>query len=144
MEWLICMPILTAEPALYPDDLFGCVREESSGSRWWVLHMRPRQEKSLARRLHERQVPFFLPLMPNRLRIRGRVTQSYLPLFGGYLFLLARHDEYHLALSTRRVAPASKWRTRRNYGTTCVKFIVCSVPAPWCNRKSGWSPVRSY
>jgi transcription antitermination factor NusG len=105
MEWLICMPILTAEPALYPDDLFASVRDEdTSASRWWVLHTRPRQEKSLARRLHERQVPFFLPLVPNRLRVRGKVMHSYLPLFGGYLFLLVRHDEYHFALSTRRVA----------------------------------------
>jgi transcription antitermination factor NusG len=98
------MPILNSEPALYPDDLFGSLREQASDSRWWVLHTRPRQEKSLARRLHERQVPFFLPLVPNRLRVRGKVVHSYLPLFSGYLFLLARHDDYHFALSTRRVA----------------------------------------
>src|SRR5271169_3967568 len=103
-EWFFGMPILTAEPALYPNDLFGCVRDEASVSRWCVLHTRPRQEKSLARCLHERQVPFFLPLVPNRLRVRGKVTHSYLPLFGGYVFLLGRHDEYHLAISTRRVA----------------------------------------
>lgn len=100
------MPILTAEPALYPEDLFGQPRQPMNGARWWVLHTRPRQEKSLARRLFEGDTPFFLPLIPNRLRIRGKVMQSYLPLFGGYLFLYAQPDEYAFALSTRRVARA--------------------------------------
>lgn len=98
------MPILTAEPAIFPDDLFDCARAEEDTSRWWVLHTKPRQEKSLARCLYERGVPFFLPLIPNRLRIRGKVVQSYLPLFAGYVFLHGRADEHQLALSTRRVA----------------------------------------
>jgi transcriptional antiterminator RfaH len=103
---VVFMPILTAEPAVYPEELFGVGRAEVSASHWWVLHTRPRQEKSLARRLHESQVPFFLPLIPNRLRIRGKVVQSYLPLFAGYVFMLASWEEYHLALATRRVARA--------------------------------------
>jgi transcription antitermination factor NusG len=100
------MPILTAEPALYPENLFERARDEFGAARWWVLHTRPRQEKSLARRLHEQGIAFFLPLIPNRLRVRGRTLHSYLPLFGGYLFLHGRGEEHQLALATRRVARA--------------------------------------
>ena len=42
--------------------------------------------ETLARQLHELGVSFFLPLIPKRLRIRGKVVASHLPLFGGYLF----------------------------------------------------------
>jgi transcription antitermination factor NusG len=100
------MPILTAEPALHPEDLFERARDEAGAARWWVLHTRPRQEKSLGRRLHEQGIAFFLPLIANRLRVRGKTLQSYLPLFGGYLFLHGQGEEHQFALATRRVARA--------------------------------------
>lgn len=71
---------------------------------WWVLHTRPRQEKSLARDLHDCGAPFYLPLVRRRTLVRNRVMESSLPLFPGYLFLLADNEERMTALATRRVA----------------------------------------
>jgi len=100
------MPILSAEPAIFPDNLMEAGPTDWGERRWWVLHTKSRQEKCLARQLHEKSVPFFLPLVPRRLKIRGKIRQSYLPLFGGYVFLLVDGEEYVAALSTRRVACA--------------------------------------
>lgn len=103
------MPILAAEPNVYPEDLFGPV--DGSGPRvegrlWRVLHTRPRQEKGLARDLWQARVPYYLPLASRRMLIRGRPATSYLPLFPGYLFLLSSREEYLRALATRRVVRA--------------------------------------
>jgi transcriptional antiterminator RfaH len=98
------MPILAAEAALFPEGLFAEPRPpEAEGRLWWVLHTRPRQEKGLARTLYDKRVPFFLPQAPRRLFVRGRPTTSHLPLFPGYLFLLAGGDERGAALATGRV-----------------------------------------
>lgn len=101
------MPILPAEPGLYPESLFDSEQAAQCGNRsWWVLHTKPRQEKSLARRLHEACVPFYLPLIHRRLRLRGRVLHSYVPLFSGYVFLLGSREERLVALTTHRVVSA--------------------------------------
>ena len=46
------MPILSAEATLFPESLFEATRP--AGAAWWVFHTKPRQEKSLARHLHEK------------------------------------------------------------------------------------------
>lgn len=98
------MPILPAEPAVFPDDLFAGLDSRSMADReWWALHVKPRQEKSLARELHERRSPYYLPLIEQRTLVRGRVVPSFLPLFPGYVFLLADRDERIAALATKRV-----------------------------------------
>jgi transcriptional antiterminator RfaH len=100
------MPILQAEPDCFPDNLFLGETDSTAtreGRGWWVLHTRPRQEKSLVRDLSHRGIPFFLPLVHHRCRIRGRVLTSYIPLFTGYVFLLGRQDERIAALATGRV-----------------------------------------
>jgi len=70
---------------------------------WCVLHTRPRQEKSIARDLLDRQVPFYLPLIARRNRVRGRVLTAHIPLFTSYVFVLASEAERIRALATRRV-----------------------------------------
>ena len=102
------MPILQAEPDIFPAELFAAdpPPPEAEGRAWWVLHTKPRQEKSLARDLYRRQAPFYLPLVPRRNRIRGRVLTSHLPLFPGYVFLLASPEERVAALATSRVVRA--------------------------------------
>jgi len=98
------MPILAAEPCWFPAPLFDQAEPLTDAERvWWVLHTRPRQEKSLARQLCVAQVPFYLPLVARRLRIRGRTLTSHVPLFGGYLFVLGNREERVTALTTNRV-----------------------------------------
>jgi transcriptional antiterminator RfaH len=98
------MPFLPPEPNAFPQGLFvdedPHVRQDR---QWWVLHTKPRQEKSLARQLLQAQVPFYLPLIERRSLIRGRVLHAHIPLFPGYLFLLGQRDERVTALATNRV-----------------------------------------
>jgi transcriptional antiterminator RfaH len=98
------MPVLAAEPDQFPEDLFADERPPHAGERlWWVLHTRPRQEKSLARVLHEAKIPFYLPVIPRQLQVRGRRLTAHIPLFPGYVFLLGDRNERHKALTTHRV-----------------------------------------
>lgn len=102
------MPILAAEPDRHPAHLFDAdpLGGPALGRSWYVLHTRPRQEKSLARHLHAANVPYFLPTVPRRARIRSRVKTAHAPLFPGYLFLHADRDERLTALASNRVAHA--------------------------------------
>jgi transcription antitermination factor NusG len=97
------MPILAAEPSLFPIGLFETT-VTAPPERWWVLHTRPRQEKALARQLHRQSVGYFLPLITRRTKIRGKVVPAFVPLFPGYLFLYAPPEQLLQALATRRVA----------------------------------------
>ncbi len=97
------MPILSAEPDRYPADLFDGSAPTAAGRAWYVLHVRPRQEKSLARQLHAAGVPHYLPSVPRSSRIRNRVFTAHVPLFPGYLFLFADRDERITALASNRV-----------------------------------------
>jgi transcriptional antiterminator RfaH len=98
------MPILQAEPAVYPPDLFAGVTEtHNPGRHWSVLHVKPRQEKSLARELYGRATPFYLPLARRFTPVRGRLVPSLVPCFPSYVFILATAEERLTALGTRRV-----------------------------------------
>ena len=99
------MPLLPAEPSCYPPTLFTAPAAHA-GRRWWVLHTKPRQEKSLARRLSQGRVPFYLPTVARRHRLRDRVLTAHVPLFPGYLFLLADGAERQRGLETRCVVRA--------------------------------------
>jgi transcription antitermination factor NusG len=98
------MPLLPAEPMTFPDDLFAndaSVVKEASG--WWVLHTKPRTEKSLARKCLNSRAPFFLPQYERRWRSRGRMQKAHLPLFPSYLFLFADDQARIEALKTNLV-----------------------------------------
>jgi len=106
------MPMLPPEPNVYPAGLFAGA-EVTSGRDWWVLHTKPRQEKALARELLSAAIPFYLPLLNRKTMLRGRVLDSYVPLFTSYLFLLAEGDERIAALSTRRVVQSLEVRRQQ-------------------------------
>lgn len=100
------MPILAPETDVFPASLFDDV--PMPDRRWWVLHTRPRQEKSLARQLVGSRIPFFLPQIARRSLVRGRAVTSYNPLFTSYVFLLANDQERIGALSSQRVVQSIK------------------------------------
>lgn len=72
--------------------------------RWWVVHTKSRQEKSLARDLLGREIPFYLPLVCKTGLRRGRKTSSYIPLFTGYLFIFGNELDRYVSMKTNRVA----------------------------------------
>jgi transcriptional antiterminator RfaH len=80
---------------IWPENLL----DEDHEGNWWVLHVKPRSEKALARRCFNRQTSFFLP----QRRGRGRVKDAYLPLFPGYLFLFGAERDRIMALETNLV-----------------------------------------
>jgi transcriptional antiterminator RfaH len=88
------MPILPAEPDMFPDDLWESVGGGHDPSRrWYCLHTKPRQEKAIARELRTQAVSFYLPQVTREDRTPGgRKIRSVVPLFPSYLFLLG--DEY--------------------------------------------------
>lgn len=94
------MPLLKREPDLYPPDLFSAGGESRP---WWAAHVRSRQEKSLARHLLERHLPFYLPQQEKRVAAHGRVRTSHLPLFPGYVFFRGGSDERLAVLRSQLV-----------------------------------------
>jgi transcriptional antiterminator RfaH len=123
------MPILPVEPNLFPTDLFETPATE--GRVWWVLHTKPRQEKSLARDLLLAEIPFYLPLLERKVLVRGKFLQSYIPLFTSYVFLLADQEERVSALATKRVVQsldvkgqAELWKDLNQVH----RLITCGLP----------------
>jgi len=98
------MPLLAPETTLFPSDLLDPDAELESGARWWVIHTRPRAEKSLARKLLTLDLAFYLPTRYQSWLSKGRWFESYLPLFPGYVFLHARPEHRAAVLATGTVA----------------------------------------
>ncbi len=100
------MPILPAEPDLFPPNLWqdNELWANQSG-RWWCLHTKPRQEKAVARDLRSCGVAYYLPQVVHEDRTpQGRKTRSIIPLFTSYLFLLGDDRERVEALKGNRLA----------------------------------------
>jgi transcription antitermination factor NusG len=97
------MPLLRLETSLSPEDLLGESAACRVGKGWWVLHAKPRAEKSIARQLVKHGVGFYLPLYEKRWRKNGRYQHSHLPLFPGYLFLCTDAEGRLRALETNQI-----------------------------------------
>ncbi|HMP04616.1 MAG TPA: transcription termination/antitermination NusG family protein [Gemmatales bacterium] len=97
------MPILPAEPDVNPADLLTGTSAAAGGARWWVLHVKPRQEKALTRQLLKQRIGYFLPVYARQSRVRRRLTTSWVPLFPGYLFLWGNAAQRLTALTTNRI-----------------------------------------
>ncbi len=99
------MPILQAETSVHPPSLLEELPvAQRTGRRWWAVYTKARQEKALARQLLQMDIPFYLPLVPKDNVIRGRRVQSFIPLFGGYLFLFGDEEERVTTLTTNRIS----------------------------------------
>jgi hypothetical protein len=90
----LTMPILPAEPEMYPDHLWQGEVPAADSHRWWCLHTKPRQEKQADRVLQKRRICHYLPQVRRVQRTPGgRKIESLIPLFPGYMFL--HGDDYH-------------------------------------------------
>ncbi len=103
------MPSLTAETDCFPERLLVNWQEPdladaSLDRRWWVVHTRARQEKSLARDLLGYRIPFYLPQVEKTAIVRGRKRTSFIPLFTSYLFMYGDEAERYTSLTTNRIA----------------------------------------
>ncbi|HUY91004.1 MAG TPA: transcription termination/antitermination NusG family protein [Pirellulales bacterium] len=98
------MPILDAEIQCYPANLLESDDAAGQDRQWWVVRTRTRQEKSLARDLLQREIPFYLPQIHKTSVVRGRRRTSFLPLFSGYLFMFGDEQERYHSMTTNRVA----------------------------------------
>ncbi len=97
------MPILAPEPACFPDNLLTDAPKDL-GRKWSVVYTKSKMEKALARHLHARSVPYYLPLEFQSWRKNGRSFSSYLAFFPGYLFLLANPDDRITALESNTIS----------------------------------------
>ncbi len=100
------MPILPREPDVFPEDLLDEARAaERPDARWWALYTLPRREKDLVRRLRSLGVWHYCPLVSRRSRSpQGRTRTAWVPLFGGYVFLLGAEDDRYRAMTTNCVS----------------------------------------
>jgi transcriptional antiterminator RfaH len=100
------MPILSAEPDRYPEDLWqeGVPLPAKPEGLWWCLHTKPRQEKATARDLREQGVVYYLPQGIKESRTpQGRRLRSVAPLFAGYVFLYGDPRDRLAALRGNRL-----------------------------------------
>ncbi len=95
------MPILKAEPDIYPDNLL----ESPVAENWWVVYTRSRREKQLVRQLRADRIAHYCPMVTKRGRgPRGRPTESFLPLFSNYVFLNGTPEERVTALKSNMIS----------------------------------------
>jgi transcription antitermination factor NusG len=93
------MPILRRESEIFPAHLFSM----PDGGPWTIVHVRSRQEKAVARLFMERKQPFYLPQIEKQVRRDGRTFKSFIPLFGGYLFIRLNEDTRQTLWATKAI-----------------------------------------
>lgn len=99
------MPILPAEPDIFPEELLSAEAPEATESQWFALYTLSRREKELMRRLRALGVPHYGPLIKKKSRSpSGRVRESFVPLFAGYVFLNGTSQHRLQALTTNCVS----------------------------------------
>ena len=100
------MPILPRQRDLFPADLLTA--DPPAGDelpRWVAFYTLSRREKDLMRKLEAAGVPFYATLIRRRLKSAGgRVRDSHVPLFSGYVFSRVDDDQRRAALATNTIA----------------------------------------
>lgn len=70
---------------------------------WFVLHVKPRTEKKVAKYLHEYGYFCHLPLYMKVTKVQRRKVRRHLPLFPGYVFTKLYPDERIKMLQTNLI-----------------------------------------
>ncbi len=87
------------------DDGFG---DPEWSLPWKVVYTKPRQEKSLARDLVERDIPYFLPMVLRVTSSGGRRRRNMYPLFASYMFFAGDDDVTAACYRTERIVQIIK------------------------------------
>jgi transcriptional antiterminator RfaH len=100
------MPILPRQRDCFPADLLDADRPaDDGGLRWVAFYTLSSREKDLMRKLEAAEVAFYAPLIRRRLKSAGgRVRDSHVPLFSGYVFSRVDDDQRRTALATNTIA----------------------------------------
>jgi transcription antitermination factor NusG len=100
------MPILPRQRDCFPTDLLDAdPPADDCGLRWVAFYTLSRREKDLMRKLEAAEVAFYAPLIRRRLKSAGgRVRDSHVPLFSGYVFSRVDDDQRRAALATNTIA----------------------------------------
>ncbi len=106
------MPILKQEDDIHPANLLDApellAQREQAGARWWSVYTVSRREKDLMRKLANRDIAFYGPVISKRYRSpSGRLRNSYIPLFANYVFVFADEAGRTEMLKTNCVSKCS-------------------------------------
>jgi transcription antitermination factor NusG len=98
------MPILPQEPDIFPNNLLSDETVQQV-DRWWAIYTLSRREKDLMRRLRKQGIYHYSPLIKRRSRSpSGRVRESYVPLFAGYVFLAGSEEHRYEAMKSNCIS----------------------------------------
>lgn len=84
--------------------------------RWYILHVKSRQEKALARQLEAMRAFAYLPLVEQSRVYGHRKSSVSLPLFAGYVFLKGEREEVFAADRSGRVVQVLEVTDQRELG----------------------------
>src|ERR1700722_19935639 len=70
---------------------------------WWVARTKSRFEKAFAWDLVDREIGYFLPMIPKITLSHRRKRRVLTPLFPGYVFFVGDLSQRQRALSTNRL-----------------------------------------
>ena len=95
------LPVSQNPPSLWPEDVYI----EDIQGEWKIVHLKPRQEKALARDLIEIGISYCCPFYTNIVRRKdnNKPRKSVLPVFPGYLAFSDTGDCVSSVLRTNRV-----------------------------------------
>ncbi|HMK36031.1 MAG TPA: UpxY family transcription antiterminator [Desulfomonilaceae bacterium] len=90
----------TAVQTRYPADRS---LDEDLGA-WWVMHIKPNCERKVAAYLLSRNISYYLPLHKRRQKIGyyGRIRETEVPLFSGYLCFALDKEKHALLYDTKK------------------------------------------
>ena len=96
------------DPPLWPESVLNHERpaDNDAGMRWWVLHVRPRTEKTLARKLRARRAGYYLPLHERHKTYQRRVVTTRVPMFSSYVFAYGDDADYEFTCTARETVSA--------------------------------------
>jgi transcription antitermination factor NusG len=100
------MPILPAEPDIYPQDLLnGGLSSQDPAPSWWAIYTLSRREKELMRWLRAKSIRHYGPMIKRRGQsASGRTRVSFIPLFASYVFLCGSEEDRVQALASNCIS----------------------------------------